>query len=174
MKYLYLAAIILVTGVVHADAQPRLFNTVDGSPLDLENAREEGRDTEAVKEFMETGVNIYNEDPEVLEQGEELFLTMCSGCHGHYGEGKVGPGINQEYWTYPRNETDEGLFSTIFAGARGQMGPMWSALTLDEMLLTMAWVRHLYTEDAENAVWLTPEQREEFTPFKIPGSGADD
>ena len=173
MKYPVFAAIAILTAPSYASAQPQFYNTVDGSPLDFDLAMEEGRDTEAVKQFMETGVNIYNEDPEVLPQGEELFNTMCSGCHGHYAEGKIGPGLNDSYWTYPRNETDEGMFSTLFGGATGQMGPMWGSLTLDEMLQTMAWVRHLYTEDPKTAVWLTPEQREKFTPFVPPEDSAD-
>ncbi|MBY5989994.1 cytochrome c(L), periplasmic [Roseovarius atlanticus] len=148
-----------------AYAAPRFYNTVDGSPLDFDLAMEEGSDTEAVRTFMDTGVNIYNENPEYLDQGESIYSTACSGCHGHYAEGKIGPGLNDDYWTYPRNEEDVGLFSTLYGGASGQMGPMWGALTLDEMLLAMAWVRHLYTGDPETATWLTEEQREEFTPF---------
>ena len=91
----------------------------------------------------------------------------------YYAEGKIGPGLNDNYWTYPRNETDEGMFSTLYGGASGQMGPMWGSLTLDEMLLAMAWVRHLYIDDPETATWLTPEQREKFTPFVPPEDSAD-
>ena len=83
----------------------------------------EGRDTEAVKRFLETGVNAYNEVKACLPKGEEIYLTSCSGCHGHLGEGKVGPGLNDAYWTYPKNKTDKGLFETIFGGAQGMMGP---------------------------------------------------
>lgn len=175
MRHLSLAVIVtgLGWGLGAAFAQPQFYNTVDGSPLNFDDAMEEGRDTEAVKEFMATGVNIYNENPEVMAQAEETYNTMCSGCHGHYGEGKIGPGINDSYWTYPQNETDVGLFSTLYGGASGQMGPMWGSLTLDEMLLAMAWVRHLYTGDPQTATWLTPEQRENFAPFKPQGAEED-
>ena len=166
------AAVLL--GASGAQAAPMLYNMVDGSPLDLELAMEEGRDTEAVKTFLETGENIYNEDPEILVDAEDLFAGMCSGCHGHYGEGKIGPGLNDSYWTYPANETDEGFFSTLFGGATGQMGPMWGSLTLDEMLQVMAWTRHLYTGEAKDAIWLTKEKRAVFTPFAPKGSGDDD
>jgi cytochrome c-L len=149
------------------------YSTTEGTPLDLGEAAEEGRDTAAVTTFTETGVNIYNEDPAVLAQGEELYNGMCSGCHGHYAEGKIGPGLNDDYWTYDVNRDDVGLFSTIFGGARGQMGPMYGALTLDEMLLTMAWVRHLYTGPADTATWLTPEQQAGFTPFAPPEKHAE-
>lgn len=171
------AAVLLLAGALGAGAAGvgltdlgaraaiMLTNTVTGQPLDLAEAPEEGRDTKAVKTFLETGVNIYNENPACLAKGHELFLSMCSGCHGHYAEGKIGPGLNDSYWTYPKNETDQGLFETIFGGAQGQMGPMYGALNMNEMLLVMSWVRHLYKDDPKGATWLTPEQRSKFTPF---------
>lgn len=150
---------------VTAAAQIPLFNVVTGETLDLSYALEEGRDTEAVKTFLETGVNIYNENKEFLPKAEEIFLMACSGCHGHVAEGKIGPGLNDSYWTYPGNDTDEGLFRTVFGGAQGQMGPQYGHLTLDEMLLAMAWVRHIYTGEPGTATWLTPEQQKNFKPF---------
>lgn len=163
-KTLALLALVLVPAV--AMAAPQFYNTIDGTPLNFDDAMEEGRDTEAVKHFLDTGENLYNEDPVIMAEAEELYAGMCSGCHGHYAEGKIGPGLNDSYWTYPSNDTDVGLFSTLFGGATGQMGPMTGSLTMDEMLKTMAWVRHLYTGDPKDAVWLTPEQREAFTPYK--------
>ncbi|GLK86061.1 cytochrome c(L), periplasmic [Ancylobacter defluvii] len=142
-----------------------LTNTVTGQPLELSEAPEEGRDTQAVLKFLETGTNIYNEDPVCLPKAHELYLSMCSGCHGHYAEGKIGPGLNDSYWTYPKNETDQGLFETIFGGAQGQMGPMYGALNMNEMLLVMSWVRHVYKDDPKGATWLTSEQRSAFKSF---------
>lgn len=168
MKTLILPLMFLALAAPAAEARPQFYNTIDGSPLNFDDAMEEGRDTEAVKEFMETGVNIYVENPAIMKQAEETYNTMCSGCHGHYAEGKIGPGLNDSYWTHQQNETDVGFFSTLYGGATGQMGPMWGSLTLDEMLLTIAWVRHLYTGDPKEAVWLTPEQRAAFKPFEPP------
>lgn len=166
-KLALVAAAAILAGSA-AFAQPQFYNTVDGSPLSFDDAMEEGRDTEAVKHFMETGENLYNEseDPEVMAEAEDLYLAMCSGCHGHYAEGKIGPGLNDDYWTYPTNTTDVGLFSTLYGGATGQMGPMWGSLTLDEMLHVMAWTRHLYVDDPSKVEWLNDEQRARFTPFK--------
>lgn len=173
-KFALAAALTIMTAGA-AFAQQQLYNMVDGSPLNFDDAMEEGRDTEAVKHFMQTGENLYNEseDPEVMKEAEDLYLAMCSGCHGHYAEGKIGPGLNDNYWTYAGNNTDTGLFSSLYGGLTGQMGPMWGALTLDEMLMTMAWVRHVYTGEATTATWLNEEQRARFTPFvgKTSGSG---
>lgn len=142
-----------------------LRGTITGEPLDLNTSLPDGRDTIGVKEFLQTGHDPYIEDLSCLKQGQSLFLTACSGCHGLDAEGKVGPGLNDDYWTYPKNETDKGMFETIFGGARGQMGPHNEDLTLDQMLMIIAWVRHLYKDAVEHAPWLTPEQKAKYKPY---------
>jgi cytochrome c-L len=172
VRVLFGAALCLA-GIWGAHAALTFNNTITGEVLDLDQAAEDGRDTEAVKMFLETGTNPYNENPSCLAKGEELFLGACSACHGHVAEGKIGPGLNDNYWTYPKNETDKGLFETVFGGARGQMGPMYGALKLDEMLLTMAWVRHLYNGKPSEATWLSDRQRKDFKPYseRVNGEG---
>jgi cytochrome c-L len=146
-------------------------HTITGDVLNLETAPKEGRDLEAVKQFLQTGVNPFNEMKECLPRGEYIYLSSCSGCHGHLAEGKVGPGLNDNYWTYTKNKTDKGLFETIFGGGQGMMGPH-NDLQLNELLLTMAWIRHLYTGPVESAKWLTKEQKANYTPYKLP-QGSD-
>jgi cytochrome c-L len=141
-------------------------NTVTGEPLNTAEGKEGGRDTQAVKTFFETGKNLYIDDKSCLRNGESLYATSCSGCHGHLAEGKLGPGLNDNYWTYPSNTEDTGLFATIFGGANGMMGPHNENLTPDEMLQTIAWIRHLYTGPAKDAVWLTADQKKAYTPYK--------
>lgn len=149
-------------------------HTITGEELKImEESPAEGRDTPAVKRFLEDGTNLYIENTSCLPQGEEAYLVACSGCHGHVGEGKVGPGLNDNYWTYPKNTTDKGLFETIFGGAQGMMGPHGSHLQLDETLKLIAWIRHLYTGDVAAAEWLTPEQQKAFTPYKDPHAKPD-
>jgi cytochrome c-L len=146
-------------------------HTITGDVLDIETAPKEGRDIEAVKKFLETGVNPFTEMKECLPRGEYIYLSSCSGCHGHVAEGKVGPGLNDNYWTYPKNKTDKGLFETIFGGGQGMMGPHVD-LQLNELLLVMAWIRHVYTGPVEAAKWITPEQKKNYTPYKLP-EGSD-
>lgn len=157
------AAVLLATG---AQAEVVLRNTITGEALNLDDALPEGRDTAAVKTFLEAGINPYNENPGCLPKGRELFLSACSGCHGHLAEGKVGPGLNDNYWTYPKNTTDQGLFETIFGGAQAQMGPQYGSLTLDDMLLVSAWIRHLYTGPVADAEWLTEAQKKAYKPYQ--------
>jgi cytochrome c-L len=142
-------------------------NTVTGDIMDINTAPKEGRDTEGVKRFLETGIDPYIEVEACLLKGEQSYLSSCSGCHGHVGEGKVGPGLNDSYWTYEKNKTDKGIFETIFGGARSMMGPH-NDLPIDETLQIIAWIRHIYTGQADDAVWLTPEQKKAFTPYKAP------
>jgi len=164
-----LAVVAAIGGlmVVSAFAQSTITfrNMVTGEVLNFNDALPEGKDTPGVKEFLTSGKNPYNEDMSCLKQGEQLFLSACSGCHGHIGEGKIGPGLNDAYWTYTQNETDEGLFSTIYGGAQASMGPQYQNLQLDEMLKVMAWIRHLFKDAPEKATWLTEAQRKSFKPY---------
>lgn len=144
-----------------------LRNTVTGDPLNLDDGLPEGRDTEAVKQFLATGHNPYNELKPCFPSGKDHYLTACSGCHGEYAEGKIGPNLGDDYWTYPVNTTDIGLFSTTFGGANGMMGPHNGDLSLDEILQVMAWIRHLYSGPVDSANWLTEDQKKAYTPYQL-------
>jgi cytochrome c-L len=139
-------------------------NTVDGTNLDLSIGPKEGRNTPAVKKFFKTGIDPYVEVKSCLPDAQKLFIETCSGCHGEVGEGKIGPGLNDDYWTYPKNTSDQGIFATIYGGARSHMGPH-SDLQLDEILKIIAWIRHLYTGPVKDAEWLTDAQKKEFKPY---------
>jgi cytochrome c-L len=172
MKFAIMAAGLafgaLAVSGPEARAQEVFRNTVTGEVLDVDGiAPKEGRDTPAVKQFLKTGVDPYVEVQGCLPKGEEVYLESCSGCHGHIGEGKVGPGLNDSYWTYPKNTTDKGLFETAFGGANGMMGPHGQDIELDNMLKLIAWIRHMQKDDVKDAEWLTPEQKKKFKPFDI-------
>nr|WP_165937815.1 MULTISPECIES: cytochrome c(L), periplasmic [Methylobacterium] len=169
-----LLGLALATGGLAALAQPSagpqtgivFRNTVTGETLDIGQGKEGGRDTDAVKTFLQTGRNPYIDDKSCLRNGESLFATSCSGCHGHLAEGKLGPGLNDNYWTYPANTEDTGLFSTIFGGANGMMGPHNENLNPDEILQVVTWIRHLYTGPVRDAAWLNDEQKKAYKPYK--------
>ena len=139
---------LLASAVVAANP-PRFYNMIDGSALDFAGKPE----SEAVKTFKATGINPYNTDPAKVAEGESLFATACSGCHGHHAEGKLGPGLADDYWTYPANATDAGLFSSLFGGLQGMMGPQSGHLSQDEMLVIMSWIRSVFKGDPAKALW---------------------
>lgn len=133
------------------DGPPQEFRgTISGDLLDMAPAENEVVTAE-VKHFKTTGDNPYRNDTEAIKKGYTIFSTACSGCHGHLAEGKLGPALADEYWTYPKNETDKGLFETIYGGAAGMMGPQQGRLTVDEILHVIAWIRHQADENAKGA-----------------------
>lgn len=148
-------ASLLLTGLAAAAAQAEITfrHGVTGETLDFSYAKE-GGDTPAFRQFRETGKNPYNTDSKAIEEGHSLYLTACSGCHGHEAEGKLGPGLADDYWTYPRAATDVGLFEILYGGAQGMMGPQYVNLSTDEMLKIMAHLRHIYSGDPDKAEWL--------------------
>ncbi len=120
-------------------------DTISGNPLDFSGLEE--KDTPQVTSFKATGTNPYDKDAEAIKRGGIIFSTACAGCHGHLAEGKLGPSLADDYWTYPKNETDKGLFETVFGGANGMMGPQRGLLTQDEILHVISWLRALERGD---------------------------
>jgi cytochrome c-L len=146
-----LGAAILAIPAAHADITLR--HALTGEVLDLSFAKK-GGNSDVFKQFMQTGKNPYNGNEEAIKKGESLYMTGCSGCHGHEAEGKLGPGLADDYWTYPRNSTDVGLFEVLFGGANGMMGPQYVNFSTDDMLHIMAFIRHIYKGDPKKADWL--------------------
>lgn len=153
-NYVLIAALAaLLFGSMNSMAELTFRNAITGDPLDFSFAKK-GGDTEAFKKFKETGNNPYNGDKDAVKKGHDLYMTACSGCHGHEAEGKLGPGLADDYWTYPANATDKGLFELLFGGANGMMGPQYVNLTTDEMLLIMAHIRDIYKGDPKKVKWV--------------------
>ncbi len=144
---------ITVSAVSSAQADITLRHAINGEALDLSFAKK-GGNTDKFKQFMQTGKNPYNGDEEAVKKGESLYMTGCSGCHGHEAEGKLGPGLADDYWTYPRGLTDQGLFEILFGGANGMMGPQYVNFSTDDMLHIMAFIRSIYKGDPKKAEWL--------------------
>ena len=148
-RWLRTAPLLIALGLSAAAAQaqtPRFFILIEGTPLDFSGLKEE--ETDAVKSFKTDGKNPYNGNAEAIAKGNDLFQTACSGCHGHVAEGKLGPGLNDSYWTYKQAARDPGLFSAIYGGLGGSMGPLRGRITQDEILHIMAWLRSLNPKTA--------------------------
>jgi cytochrome c-L len=145
------AGLVLISSAALAETTFR--NAITGAPLDMSVAKSGGNEA-VFNQFKETGKNPYNGNKEAIEKGHNLYLTACSGCHGHEAEGKLGPGLADDYWTYPSAATDQGLFEILFGGASGMMGPQYVNLSTDEMLMIMSWIRDIYTGNPKKAKWL--------------------
>lgn len=132
------------------DGPPLEFRgTISGDLLDVSPMEGETFTPEA-KHFLATGENPYRGNEEGVKKGYTIFSTACSGCHGHLAEGKLGPALADEYWTYPKNETDKGIFETIYGGAAGMMGPQQGRMTVDEIIHVIAWIRHQAEDNLKN------------------------
>lgn len=138
--------------VVGAGPDIEFRGTLSGDVLDL-NDDGVTIETPAVKQFKKTGINPYNNVKTKIENGHTIYLTACSGCHGHNAEGKLGPALHDDYWTYPGNVHDKGFFETIYGGAAGMMGPQKGRIPQDEILQIMSWVRSVYDGDPKKAKW---------------------
>lgn len=152
-KLLAISAISFALLSSAAVAEITFRNVITGELLDMSVAKS-GGNQEVFNKFKETGKNPYNGDKEAIQKGHDLFMPACSGCHGHEAEGKLGPGLADDYWTYPANAKDQGLFEVLFGGANGMMGPQYVSLSTDEMLLIMSWIRDIYKGDPKKAKWL--------------------
>lgn len=149
------ATLACMLGVAVAQAEVTFRNALTGMPLDLSMAKDWQSQGAAVKEFLQTADNPYNCDDQAVKEGHSLFLSACSGCHGHEAEGKLGPGLADDYWTYPAGLTDKGLFEILFGGAQGMMGPQYVNLSIDEMLKIMAFLRSIYQGKPSKIEWKT-------------------
>jgi len=149
------AALASMLVAASAQAGVTFRNALTGMPLDLTVAKDWKQPSDAVRQFLESGDNPYNCDKQGVEEGHSLFLSACSGCHGHEAEGKLGPGLADDYWTYPAGLTDKGLFEIMFGGANGMMGPQYVNLSIDEMLKIMAFLRSIYQGKPSKIGWKT-------------------
>jgi cytochrome c-L len=140
-----LAALIGFTGAVNA--QIKLEKTTDGSEIKFPEKALTGSDAE--KEFLATGKNIYVGDAEAIKMGKKRYnLWSCTQCHGPTAKGQVGPGLTGPKYNYAKDQTNKGMFETIWAGTNGGMGAKGFGLmapedgvTVDELLKIIAFVR---------------------------------
>jgi cytochrome c-L len=140
-----LAALIGFTGAVNA--QIKLEKTTDGSEIKFPEKALVGTDAE--KEFLATGKNIYVGDAEAIKYGKKRYnLWSCTQCHGPTAKGQVGPGLTGPKYNYAKDQTNKGMFETIWAGTNGGMGGKGygimaaeDGVTVDELLKIIAFVR---------------------------------
>jgi cytochrome c-L len=141
-----LAALVGVSAVAYA-ANIKLNKTSDNSEIKFPEKALVGTDAE--KEFLATGKNIYVGDAEAIKTGKKRYnLWSCTQCHGPTAKGQVGPGLTGPKYNYAKDATNKGMFETIWGGTNGGMGAKGFGLmapddgvTVDELLKIIAFVR---------------------------------
>jgi cytochrome c-L len=123
--------------------KPVFTDPLNGKPIEVPLKPGE-TETPAVKQFKETGTNIYRKDAASVQGGKALYEQWCQSCHNTDATGKLGPPLIGSQHIYPQTATDVGMFSVIYAGAAGAMQPFSKRdLSQDEMLKIIAYIRSL-------------------------------
>jgi cytochrome c-L len=140
-----LAALVGVSTLAYANV--KFVKTTDNSEIKFPKEALVGTDAE--KEFLATGKNIYVGDAEAIKMGKKRYnLWSCTQCHGPTAKGKVGPGISVPKYNYDKDATNNVMFETIWAVTNGGMGGKGygimaadDGVTVDELLKIIAFVR---------------------------------
>ena len=142
-----LGGILLLLGNAQADNHIKFTKTTDGSEIKFPDKAFAGTDAE--KQFLATGKNVYVGDAEAIATGKKRYnLWSCTQCHGPTAKGQVGPGLTGPNYNYAKDTTNKGMFETIWAGTNNGMGAKgWGIMspddgvTVDELLKIIAFVR---------------------------------
>lgn len=68
---------------------------------DREMKRGEAIKAGAMAQFEANIPNLQpSQDPAVLAQGKEIYISMCKPCHREDGGGLVGPNLTDDYWIH--------------------------------------------------------------------------
>jgi cytochrome c oxidase cbb3-type subunit 3 len=88
--------------------------------------------------------NPYAGQASAAATGRQLFVAFnCSGCHGGYGGGGMGPSLRDSLWIY--GSEDAQVFSTIAEGRAYGM-PAWGGRLPDEQIwMLVSYVKSLST-----------------------------
>ena len=117
-------------------------STFSDEPLDISPAEGDTL-TEAVRQFHKTAKNAYRGEAEAIERGSTIFLERCAICHGIKANGRMGPSLIDDAYLYSKNNSDKGIFETIYGGAAAAMVPLRGTLSQDDILKVMAYLASL-------------------------------
>jgi len=91
------------------------------------------------------GHNPYAANPAAITEGRQYFVQYnCSGCHGTYGEGGMGPNLRGGH--QHGGHTDSQLFAAIMEGRPKGMPAWGAALPKDHIWKIVAYLRVLGTD----------------------------
>ncbi len=84
----------------------------------------------------------YVGDEEAIKEAEDLYIQICSHCHGMKGEGGIGTSLNDSRWV--KVSTDKAIFGVIARGRKNTtMTPYLEALGEDMIWKMVVFMRKL-------------------------------
>jgi len=100
------------------------------------------------------------ENPAMLSQGQQIFRTKCSPCHGMFGEGNIGPNLTDDYWIHGARPTN--IYHTITEGVPDKGMLTWkNQLPPAKIMAVAAYVLTLHGTNPPNP---KPPQGKLFKP----------
>jgi len=141
----YLTIVVAVVYLFH-------FHVLHTGKLSLEEYAQEVKDGDAqVAEYKKGAVDLVDEttvvrltDPASLSAGKAIFKQNCVACHGEFGEGKEGLGVNftDDYWLHGGSIHD--VFRSIKYGWPDKLMKSWMQdLKASEIQLVASYVKSL-------------------------------
>lgn len=82
-----------------------------------------------------------SKDQTVISQGQQIFVKLCSPCHGAQGQGLVGPNLTDEYWIHGSQFGD--TLKTIFNGVPEKGMVTWKGVLKPTEILAVG--SYIYT-----------------------------
>ncbi|HEY5657975.1 MAG TPA: c-type cytochrome [Myxococcota bacterium] len=124
-----------------------LFYTLSGwsavEQYQVEVAAAEAR-AESVRASLPQ-TNPYRGQAAALEEGKQVFMTICAACHKPDGSGLVGPSLVDPYWKY--GSSDAELFESISEGRPMGMPPWKSQLGSEKIWKVLTYIEALPRSD---------------------------
>ena len=108
-----------------------------------------GQQDDPHAELGASPAETYIGDPSAIAAGAQLYMTVCSGCHGIRAEGGRGPNLITA--RNLRRQNDEWLFDVIKNGIAGSDMPP-SPFEADKVWQMTAFLRNLSAPAARSAV----------------------
>ncbi len=94
--------------------------------------------------------NPFQGKPEAIQEGQNMYRSYCSGCHGGSGHGGKCPDLTDDLWIH--GGADEEVFLTINKGVSGtEMRNFEVGLKPEEIWKLIAYIRSIAAAGGESA-----------------------
>jgi cytochrome c oxidase cbb3-type subunit 3 len=111
--------------------------------------------------------NPFRGNAAAIQEGQQVFATICAACHRPDASGLVGPSLVDPYWKYGHDDVE--LFTTVDKGRPAGM-PGWGAqLGPDKIWKVLAYLETLPRSDEPGVG--APDYAPPAAPAAAPGAG---